>query len=79
MKMFAMAAVLAGLASGCVPAPAQPLGLTRGDHDVQKLWDDVFDPRTQGSDRTNWERRRDADRREWCRANTGYARCSAYR
>ncbi len=79
MKALVITGVLLGLGGGCAPAPMQPLGLTRGDHDVQKLWDDIFDPRTQGSDRTNWERQREAERREWCRANTGYPRCSVYR
>lgn len=52
---------------------------TRLDHDVQKLWDDVVNPGPSGDERTNWERQRDAERREWCRYNTGYDRCSAYR
>ncbi|GAC1338478.1 MAG: hypothetical protein NVSMB18_04950 [Acetobacteraceae bacterium] len=52
---------------------------TRLDHDVQKLWDDVVNPGPSGDERTNWERQRDAERRDWCRYNTGYDRCSTYR
>ncbi len=77
MKAIALTIMTAAMLSSGA-AQAQP-GTTRLDHDVQKMWDDVFNPRVDGTDRTNWERRRDAERREWCRANTGYSRCSVYR
>ena len=61
------------------------------DHNVQKTWDNLFNPGPPGDPRTNWERRRDAahydqqragyDRRreaervDWCRAHPGADGC----
>jgi hypothetical protein len=76
--LFGAVVVTAMLATG--GAYAQ----TRLDHDVQRTWDDIFHPEQRGSPRTDWERRRDADRyayerehrrdeerTEWCRYHPG--------
>jgi hypothetical protein len=81
MKYLAGAAlVTAMLGFSTHPTLAQ----TRLDHDVQKMWDDTFNPGPRGDPRTNWERRNDADRyayererrregerAEWCRYHPG--------
>ena len=81
MKYLAGAAVLTAL----IGFSTQPtLAQTRLDHDVQKMWDDTFHPEQRGSARTDWERRRDAERygyerdryreserAEWCRYHPG--------
>lgn len=54
--LVAAVAVTAMLGSG--GAYAQ----TALDHQVQKTWDNLFNPGPPGDPRTNWERRRDAER-----------------
>lgn len=48
------------------------------NHDVQRLWDNAFDPDRDG-DRATWERQREIDRRNWCVTHPDYARCGPYR
>ncbi len=48
------------------------------NHDVQRMWDDTFDPHRDG-DRAAWERQREAERRDWCREHADYERCGPYR
>ncbi len=48
------------------------------NHDVQRLWDDTFDPGRDG-DRASWERQREAERRVWCSDHPEYGRCGSYR
>jgi len=48
------------------------------NHDVQRMWDDTFNPGRDG-DRTAYERRREAERRDWCRYHADYGRCGPYR
>ncbi len=64
------------LASGG-PALAQT-ETQRLNHDVQRLWDNTFDPHRDG-DRRDWERRREAERHEWCRDHHDFDRCGPYR
>lgn len=84
------AVLIGGLLSlGCVlatnvPASAQyyergrPSGVQVLNHDVQRLWDDSFHPRRY-RDRRGWERRREVDRRSWCRDHGDFDRCGPYR
>ena len=49
----------------------------RLNHDVQRLWNDTFDPH-RDRDRAAWERRREAERRDWCRDHHDFDRCRHY-
>ena len=49
----------------------------RLNHDVQRLWDNTFDSHRDG-DRRDWERRREAERHEWCREHREFGRCRPY-
>jgi hypothetical protein len=82
MRML-MGAVALTAMMGTGAAYAQS-GYSRLDHDVQKMWDDTFHPEQRGSSRTDWERRRDAEhyayerdrrreaeRADWCRSHPG--------
>ncbi len=85
-----MRAILAALAitaslGAISPAGAQPYRyppprtrVGQLNNDVQRLWDDTFNPRRDG-DRRVWERRREAERRSWCRYHRDFARCGGYR
>ena len=48
------------------------------NHDVQRLWDDTFNPGA-GINRATWEQQREAERRDWCRDHPDYVRCGPYR
>ncbi|HYZ62612.1 MAG TPA: hypothetical protein VE650_09165 [Acetobacteraceae bacterium] len=77
MRVLASAVLLSALL-GAGGAYAQS-GYSRLDHDVQRMWDDTFNPGPRGDPRTNWERRRDADRWEWCRYHPESRGCGYYR
>lgn len=62
-------------ALGAQPASAQ--STAQLNHDVQRLWDDTFDPHRY-HDRRAWERRREAERRDWCRYHRDFNRCGPY-
>lgn len=79
MKLITSAVLMAAML-GTGAAHAQ----TQLDHQVQKMWDNLFNPGPPGDPRTNWERerdqrygyerygyerRREAERAEWCRYN----------
>ncbi len=51
--LVAAVALTAMLGSGVAQAQTQL------DHDVQRTWDNVFNPPPPGDPRTNWERHRD--------------------
>jgi tellurite resistance protein len=66
------------LALCCALAPiTQAVAQERLNRDVQRLWDDTFDVH-RDHDRARWERRREAERREWCRDHRDYDRCGPY-
>lgn len=83
--LFAAAALTAMFGTGGAYAQSQL------DHDVQKTWDNAFNPGPRGDPRTNWERRRDAEhyndqragydrrreaeRADWCRYHPGADGC----
>lgn len=76
--LVAAAGLTAMLASGGAYAQSQL------DHDVQKTWDNLFNPGPRGDPRTNWERRRDtarydeqraAQQADWCRYHPGAGGC----
>lgn len=82
MKYLVAAAALTVVLGGGV-AHAQ----TALDHNVQRTWDNLFNPPPPGDPRTNWERRRDADvaaqhraaeHAEWCRYHRGADSCGRY-
>lgn len=54
--LVAAVALTAMLGSGGASAQSQL------DHQVQKTWDNLFNPGPPGDPRTNWERRREAER-----------------
>lgn len=70
------------LIMGCalaVGGPAKAQSETqRLNYDVQRLWDNTFDPHRDG-DREAWRRRREAERHEWCRHHRDFDRCHPYR
>jgi hypothetical protein len=57
--------------------PAKAGEVSRLNHDIQRLWDDTFDSH-RDHDRRAWERRREAQRREWCRYHRDFDRCGPY-
>jgi hypothetical protein len=67
---------LSGAAFNAMPAAAQTR-TQQLNHDVQRLWDDTFDPHRY-RDRHAWERRREAERRDWCRYHHDFDRCRPY-
>ena len=67
---------LCGAALSSQPARAAT-EVQRLNHDVQRLWDDTFYPHRH-HDRHAWERRREAERREWCRYHRDFDRCGPY-
>ena len=73
--------VAAGLLALCGTAltvqPARAGEVGRLNRDVQRLWDDTFDPH-RDHDRHAWERRREAERRGWCRYHRDFDRCGPY-
>lgn len=71
--------LLSTLLTASILLPGAAFAQTRLDHDVQKLWDDTFYPNQRGTVRTNWERRRDAERSAWCRYHPEFERCRMYR
>ena len=76
MKHLVLAAALLCIGSPGLVSPAK--AQDRLNRDVQRLWDDAFDPHRDG-DRVAWERRREAERREWCRDHHDFDRCGPYR
>lgn len=55
MRYLIAAVALTAMLGGVAQAQTQL------DHDVQRTWDNVFNPPPPGDPRTNWERRRDAN------------------
>ncbi len=77
--------VTASIAAGSAVTLAQPYGgppphnrVDQMNGDVQRLWNDTFDAHRDGSRRA-WERRRTAERRDWCRDHADYRACGRYR
>lgn len=73
------ATILCAASVAAMPGPAaRAQGVDRLNHDVQRLWDDTFHPDRE-ADRRAWERQREIERHDWCRAHADYERCGPYR
>lgn len=75
-----LASACATALSGCAQYYPNGVPTQTGilNQDVQRLWNDTFDPNRDGN-QAAWERQREVERRNWCGYHPDYARCGAYR